>query len=107
MDRLEEADLFTEARGSMYLYRLQLEKEANNFLPSISSSLPLPFSSSQTPPSTHQNEEENNEYNDDLRPLGGSTEEGEGRSSSEMEDEMTVEMEAMKRTRAQFTPLEV
>jgi len=45
--------------------------------------------------------------NDDLRPLGGSTEEGEGRSSSEIEGKIPVEMEAMKRTRAQFTPLEV
>ena len=95
MVRLAEAELFTDERGSIHPYMLQLEKEAKGVLsvPSVPSLLSLPsnqhFPSIHLPPSTV--------------PKEGEEEGGEGRSSIGTEGEMTVEMEDMK---GKFTLIE-
>lgn len=60
IDRLTEANLFTDARGSMYLYRLKLEKEAKSETPLA----PLPLvepTSSQLRPEEGPDEEPSDE----------------------------------------------
>lgn len=65
MDRLMESDLFTENEGSMYLYKLQLEKEVEPTasLPSLPSTplppTPLPPA---IPPKGEENEGEDGKY---------------------------------------------
>ncbi len=101
IDRLIEAELFTEDRGSMYLYRIQLENEAKSktTIPSIPSIPFLSSTSTQVILPTRTNEGENEEEKDDLSPI----KESEENPLTEIEGEITAEVETMKR---KFTVIE-
>lgn len=101
MDRLVEADLFTDARGSMYLYRLQLEKETKTNTPitSLPSIPSIPSTSTHLPLPTVTDEGSKGGGDDDL-PLYNDSEKG---ALTENEGETTAEVEAMK---TKFTLLE-
>lgn len=86
MDRLMESDLFTENEGSMYLYKLQLKKEANP----LTSMPSLPFKpspSTHSPPSIPPKEGENEPKEEELPPPVVTDKEEENKFSWEREEE--------------------